>query len=366
MRRLHYLILLVLITILLTGCSGKDETVTFSAEIEQVSENSILVETIDYDSFDKASVDLGKAEYDFEPSAGQIVEVTILPEIRESYPVQVTAVKLVLKGEAERKVSDYFPIRENTEYLYEGKGNEFAGFSLYTDYTSEGVVQQMVSNGGTMLARVYAIRDGKVTRVLSKGEVYYRENMLQLGDGGGEVILMEPLKKGTAWTLEDGSTRSITGVNTYIKTPIGNFSCIEVITEGKNGMTIDYYAKDVGLVKTIFQSEGMEVSSTLMSMVEDAARKQTVRFYYPDIEDGRIYYMEKELEYRTNDSTGRILEEAYKVGVSNTLGVVLPTNAAIKTLTLDEEDHRGRKTIRVRTHQNGERRDVFSDAGRDN
>ncbi len=122
-----------------------------------------------------------------------------------------------------------------------------------------------------------AVRNYSYTVV--DGKVYYRENMLQLGDGGEEVILMEPLKKGTAWTLEDGSTRSITGVNTDIKTPIGNFSCIEVITEGKNGMTIDYYAKDIGLVKTIFQSEGMEVSSTLMSMVEDAARKQTVRFY---------------------------------------------------------------------------------------
>lgn len=337
-KALNFMALFLLILLLSAGCSGKEKTVTFSAEIEKVSENSILVKTIDYKDFDKASVDLRKAKYDFDLAEGQIVEVTILQKIKESYPVQATGVKLVLKGEAERKVADYFPIKENVKYVYEGKGNEFAGYTAYVDYASEDKIQQRVENGGTVLARVFEIKDGKVTRMLSKGEVYYRENLLQRRDDSEEVILMEPLAKGTAWTLKNGSQRTITGISTEAETPMGTFPSIEVITEGTDGTTVDYYAKNIGLVKTIFRSGGMEVSSSLKSIEEDTARTQMIRLYYPDVQDGRIYYKEKEVAYRTNESTAKILEDAYKGAASEALGVVLSTGAAIKSLSLDEEN----------------------------
>jgi hypothetical protein len=123
-----------------------------------------------------------------------------------------------------------------------------------------------------------------------------------------------------------------------ITTPMGTYSSIEVITEGSDGTTIDYYAKDIGLVKTIFQSSGMEIGSTLKSLEEDAARTQKIRLYYPDIQDGRIYYQEKEVTYRTNDSTEKILEDVYKGAVNEAFGVVLSTDAAIKSLSLDAEN----------------------------
>lgn len=330
---------LLLILILLTSCSGKDDTITFDAEIEQVSESSILVKTIDFESFDKASVDLGEAEYDFDLEVGQLVEITIKPEIRESYPVQVTAVKLILKGVAEKKVSDYFPMKENVKYVYEGEGNEFAGFVVYIDYRSDDKIQQRVDNGGTVLARVYEIDEGKLIRVFSKGEVYFRENMLMQRDDSEEIMLMEPLEKGTSWTLDDGRQRTITGTSTEIKTPMGTYMTIEVITEGKDGTTVDYYAKDIGLVKTIFRSGGLEVSSTLSELQEDADRIERIRFFYPDIETSKIYYLEKDVVYRTNDDTAKILEKAYKEIADETTGVVLSVNSAIKSLMLDEAEN---------------------------
>ena len=119
---------------------------------------------------------------------------------------------------------------------------------------------------------------------------------------------------------------------------MGNFTAIEVVTEGGEGATIDYYAKGLGLVKTIFQSGGMEVSSTLKSAEKDAARTQEIRLYYPDIQRDALYYVEKEVSYRTNDNTAGILEEAYKEAANDNPGVVLSTNAAIKSLTMDEEN----------------------------
>lgn len=337
-KKMKYMAAILLIFALLAGCSGKDDTITFSAEIEQVSENSILVETIDFEEFDKASIDLGEAEYDFDLAAGQIVEVTIRPEIRESYPVQVTGVKLVLKGVAERKVSDYFPIQDNVKYVYEGMGNEFAGFTVTVDYSSGNKVQQRVDNGGTVLARVYEVTDGELTRIFSMGEVYYRENMLMQRDDAEEIMLMAPLEKGTTWPLDDGRQRTITGMSTEVRTPLGTYPTIEVITEGPNGTTVDYYAKDIGLVKTIFRSGGIEVSSTLSELEEDVDRAETIRFYYPDMQADKIFYKEKEVAYRTNDETSKILEEAYKALANENSGVVLSTEAAIKSLMLDDEN----------------------------
>jgi hypothetical protein len=42
------------------------------------------------------------------------------------------------------KIEDYYPIKENIKYVYEGKGNEYASYSVYIDYTSEDKVQQRV------------------------------------------------------------------------------------------------------------------------------------------------------------------------------------------------------------------------------
>ena len=74
------------------------QNIVFTAIIEEVNENSILVLSDGNVEFDKASVGINdNIKYDFILKVGQRVEITILPEIRESYPVQVTATKIVLK-----------------------------------------------------------------------------------------------------------------------------------------------------------------------------------------------------------------------------------------------------------------------------
>jgi rhodanese-related sulfurtransferase len=82
------------------SCGSKN--ITFTATIEAVSENSLLVTAQDENlSFDRAAVFYDEElKMDFTPKEGQSIEITILPEIRESYPVQVTAVKIILKEDA--------------------------------------------------------------------------------------------------------------------------------------------------------------------------------------------------------------------------------------------------------------------------
>lgn len=90
---------IVMIALCLSACGNGSKNISFTAYIESVSENRIMVTTSDDVGFDKASVGYDKnLKMDFTPAAGQTVEITILPEIRESYPVQVTAIKILLSS----------------------------------------------------------------------------------------------------------------------------------------------------------------------------------------------------------------------------------------------------------------------------
>lgn len=86
----------VLFTIL-AGCAKKEPNIIFTGTIETVSDRSILVSTADDVSFDKASVSFAPdMKISFNLLVGQVVKITILPQIAESYPVQVTAVAIEL------------------------------------------------------------------------------------------------------------------------------------------------------------------------------------------------------------------------------------------------------------------------------
>lgn len=89
--------------LLLSGCGQKSDNIIFTAVIESIHDNSIMVITTDDVGFDKASVGFDKdLAIPFNPIVGQRIEIEALPEIRESYPVQITAVKISLKEENEK------------------------------------------------------------------------------------------------------------------------------------------------------------------------------------------------------------------------------------------------------------------------
>lgn len=84
-----------------------------------------MVITSDNVSFDRASVDVSAVKKTFNYAIGQEVEITIKPEIRESYPVMVTAIEVKLLKESQQLVKSYQFIRtsdkadliENLEYF---------------------------------------------------------------------------------------------------------------------------------------------------------------------------------------------------------------------------------------------------------
>jgi hypothetical protein len=103
MKKTLPLALCLIFCLTASGCAGRDgENIVFTALVEGVGDSSILVTTQDDVGFDKASVRYEDGlEPDFELKAGQMVKLTIRPEIAESYPVQVRAVAIELMTQPE-------------------------------------------------------------------------------------------------------------------------------------------------------------------------------------------------------------------------------------------------------------------------
>lgn len=103
---------IILILFLLTACTKTEPNITFKAVIESVYNNGIIVTTADDVGFSKANVEYDNSlEIPLNLTAGQTVELTILPQIRESNPVQVKAVKIMLIEE--NQIVEYKKISGN-------------------------------------------------------------------------------------------------------------------------------------------------------------------------------------------------------------------------------------------------------------
>lgn len=98
-RSIVLLLTLFLLLLCLTGCGGEDN-ISFTATITKLNKTSILVSTTENVGFGSASVDISGVETDFNLIEGQKVLLTIEPTIRESSPVQVTAVSIQLLSDA--------------------------------------------------------------------------------------------------------------------------------------------------------------------------------------------------------------------------------------------------------------------------
>lgn len=96
--RIKMILAVIITAILLCGCGQVEENTSFTGIITAINGDNFTVTTTDKVGFEEANVALSDdVVLDFTPQAGQTVNLTILPQIAETYPVQVTAVQIQLK-----------------------------------------------------------------------------------------------------------------------------------------------------------------------------------------------------------------------------------------------------------------------------
>jgi hypothetical protein len=236
-------------------------------------------------------------------------------------------------------IKDYYPFQNNVVYKYVGEGNEYASYTIYTDYMEGGRIQLRSNNGGGESVKVLEIKDGELIKILSKDECYYRENLLSSAEDKGEILLKEPLIKGTEWMISDNRRRYISNTDVAISTPYGDYKALEVTTEGDGDATLDYYVRDLGLVKTIFTTSGSnDVTSSLSKIEENTPFKQNIRVFYPDADKKVIYALEKEISFNTNDITQNKIEAAVKEATQEKYDPLISVNTKIKSLFLNKDN----------------------------
>lgn len=239
---------------------------------------------------------------------------------------------------AAHTIKDYYVYKENTKYTYEGKGNEYASYNISVEYISGSRVQIRTRNGGSETVKVLENKGNELTVVLSRGECYYREDLTRSPETKGEILLKEPLVKGTTWYLSDKRKRFISNIDVQVTTPLGSYKALEVITEGKDDKIIDYYAPAVGLIKSVFTSNGSEISSTLSKIENNVPLTQTVNFYYPNINEDKIYFVAKQLSFKTNDITKQHFEKAFKELPNVNFAKVLGPDTKINSLYMNTDN----------------------------
>ena len=127
----------------------------------------------------------GSQEIDNKPNN---IDVQEDPKVEEQPVVETPKEQKVEEKDKESvtsslKIEDYYPMKENTRYIYEGSGNEYAPYNVMIDYVKEGKIQQRSDNGGTMMVNIVELTNGKLIRTYSRGEAYYRENLLESESG---------------------------------------------------------------------------------------------------------------------------------------------------------------------------------------
>lgn len=242
---------------------------------------------------------------------------------------------------ATMKLIDYFPMLADTEYVYQGTGNEYASFTRYTDFLDieKNRIQTRTNNGGSETVRVIEIADGQISVNTIISECYYRDNLLDLEptQENPEVLLTEPLVTGTQWILPDGRRREITGVEVEVETPSGSYNAIEVTSFGNDSTVKDYYAPQIGLVKSVFSAGDMEVVSSLAEINNETPLQQMMNIYYPDV-DEKMYVEPLTLSFKTNDITRNIIAEALRQkGEKESYLPLASTNTKINSLYLGKD-----------------------------
>jgi hypothetical protein len=242
-------------------------------------------------------------------------------------------------------INDYYPFIHNSTYEYEGYGNEYAEQSIYLEYENGQRGQYRIKNPGTEAVKIIERTAGSIREVYLEGEFYHTENILSIAAAKNNVLIKEPLEVGNEWELEDGNKREITGIDVDFMTPFDSFKALEVTTYLDQGrIQRDYYAKEVGLVGTVYE-DGETMISSLLSVIVEGSYEKEARLFYPVESDRDIVtkYVDHKFEFNTNDQLENVFEEFFKKPVSEGLSKVISDDTMINSIFLDK----GTWTVKV-------------------
>ncbi len=245
-------------------------------------------------------------------------------------------------GTEDGELSSYFPFLTDTTLIYSGEGSEYTDEQVFFDFINGNRAQMRCIGTGTTSVSVLEKADGKLERIYFRGESYGLENKLDVTAESREIVLQEPLEVGTSWSVDSqgaGSTFEITGKDVEITTAAGTFETLEVTRTEEGATEKSYYAKGLGLVKTLYESGEMTVTKELVEIVE-GGRTEELYVTYPDVTHNQYKDEKRTVEVTTNERPEAMLEALFKHPSDGGLAALMGEDAAVNSVTVSAEEGR--------------------------
>jgi hypothetical protein len=171
-------------------------------------------------------------------------------------------------------IKAYLPLNSGMKYSYKGEGNEFASIKRKNMFIEDNYLQFTEDNGGTVVVKIYKVNEQQISEVYKQGEFYEEKNLIpkiKEKENINQVILKAPLKIGNSWNTNN-QKREIVGLDRKVKVPAGIFyHVIKIKINYKDSENIgyEYYAPNIGLIKTEYKGEDFVIKSLLESLSID-------------------------------------------------------------------------------------------------
>lgn len=236
-------------------------------------------------------------------------------------------------------ISDIFPFAKNVQLKYTSSESSNSNSYIYIDCIKNNRMQFRLVNSDTSMGYVVENKDGELRIIASRNSFYYHDDLTSIQNVNPEIMLKEPLVKGTSWSLPDGKKRYISNDNVQIATASGKYIALEITTETDKGKILNYYAPNVGLVKTVSDTPTKNISS-LESIITDAVTSETVKFYYPDSTKDSLVFFKRQLHFKTDDVAKTFFEKYFKEPPSSTISQVISKDTKLIKLYLNIDENK--------------------------
>lgn len=262
----------------------------------------------------------------------------------------------------EPKISDYFPFEENVLLYYNGKtvsttlpANDplyeiKADMVTFADYFDAGKLQKryMMLYGSSFAysGEVYELKNGELRMNYVVSNFFDHANLFSEPSNVDTLILKEPLKEGTTWTVRKGSgvndTAKITDMSRSVTVPAGTYDAMVIEITDINGSLVStqYWAKGLGIVKQVTRNPENLQTTELDEVERDAPMSELVYLIYGEGEEGEPLADMGAIDYPTNCDLRQVYIDAAREYLSSKFDYTLDENVKINSLELNRVDNK--------------------------
>lgn len=171
----------------------------------------------------------------------------------------------------------YLALQPGRYSSFSGKGMEFAAFNQEVTYVQPPLYQVEEESGGTTVVYVYLLREDDIYAIYHEGEFYEDKNILPtLVDKAdtqqpdkllefyqGRLLFQGPVEVGQSW--QSGQRQvEITAILEKKQVSAGKFfKVVKVKKSSGEGVTYEYFAPNIGLIKSLTDYDGDQIISEL-------------------------------------------------------------------------------------------------------